>query len=106
METKDQRISLAIPRIDLVTIPAPPIDTSLSKVEQFPKEAIPAKETPPEVILPSEPHFQTTKEKECWHLYRRMCDKGVCVSFDTVLRGMLTPTEYRLRQKECSQDLQ
>ncbi|KYQ50186.1 hypothetical protein ALC60_10755 [Trachymyrmex zeteki] len=86
METKEQRISLAIPRVDLVAIPAPSIDTSLLKVEQFPKETIPAKETPPEVILPSEPHFQTTKEKECWHLYRRMCDKGVCVSFDTVLR--------------------
>ncbi|XP_043286150.1 probable serine/threonine-protein kinase dyrk2 [Venturia canescens] len=50
----------------------------------------------------AEPTFQTTKEKECWHLYRRMCDKGVCVSFDTVLRGMLTPTEYRLRRKETS----
>nr|XP_034189349.1 uncharacterized protein LOC117608396 [Osmia lignaria] len=52
-----------------------------------------------------EPRFQTNKEKECWHLYRKMCDKGICVSFDTVLRGMLTPTEYRLRQKELSQDL-
>ncbi|XP_063987270.1 uncharacterized protein LOC135167716 [Diachasmimorpha longicaudata] len=47
-----------------------------------------------------EPLLRTTKEKECWHLYRRMCDKGVCVSFDTVLRGMLTPTEYRLRKRE------
>ncbi|XP_017787855.1 PREDICTED: uncharacterized protein LOC108570498 [Habropoda laboriosa] len=53
----------------------------------------------------TEPHFQTNKEKECWHLYRKMCDKGVCVSFDTVLRGMLTPTEYRLRQRELSQNL-
>ncbi|XP_015586046.1 uncharacterized protein LOC107263395 [Cephus cinctus] len=53
---------------------------------------------------PAEPQFQTIKEKECWHLYRRMCDKGVYVSFDTVLRGMLTPTEYRLRQKELTQD--
>lgn len=33
-----------------------------------------------------EPQFQTNKEKECWHLYKKMCDKGVCVSFDTVLR--------------------
>ncbi|KYN17106.1 hypothetical protein ALC57_10635 [Trachymyrmex cornetzi] len=86
MEAKEQRISLAISRVDLVAIPTPSIDAPLSKVEQFPKETISAKETPPEVILPSEPHFQTTKEKECWHLYRRMCDKGVCVSFDTVLR--------------------
>ncbi|XP_025602064.2 hyphally regulated cell wall protein 3 [Athalia rosae] len=52
----------------------------------------------------SEPKFQTTKERECWHLYKRMCDKGVYVSFDTVLRGMLTPTEYRLRQKETAAD--
>ncbi|XP_076763858.1 uncharacterized protein LOC143431186 [Xylocopa sonorina] len=54
---------------------------------------------------PMEPHFQSNKEKECWHLYRKMCDKGVCVSFDTVLRGMLTPTEYRLRQRELLQNL-
>ncbi|KAL6268686.1 hypothetical protein P5V15_001816 [Pogonomyrmex californicus] len=101
VEVKEQRMPLVMPRIDLV--PIPPIDTPLSKVE-FPKEILPEKETPSEE-MPSEPHFQTTKEKECWHLYRRMCDKGVCVSFDTVLRGMLTPTEYRLRQKECSQDL-
>ncbi|CAK9803593.1 hypothetical protein ANTPLA_LOCUS3714 [Anthophora plagiata] len=55
--------------------------------------------------MSTEPHFQTNKEKECWHLYRKMCDNGVCVSFDTVLRGMLTPTEYRLRQRELSQNL-
>ncbi|XP_051162480.1 rho GTPase-activating protein gacF isoform X2 [Leptopilina boulardi] len=54
--------------------------------------------------IPEEPPCQTAKEKECWHLYRRMCDKGVYVSFDTVLRGMLTPTEYRLRQKQISQN--
>ncbi|XP_012349858.1 uncharacterized protein LOC105737197 isoform X2 [Apis florea] len=52
-----------------------------------------------------EPQFQTNKEKECWHLYKKMCDKGVCVSFDTVLRGMLTPTEYRLRQREILENL-
>ncbi|XP_050447563.1 uncharacterized protein LOC126849614 [Cataglyphis hispanica] len=105
MEMKEQRPCLAMSRIDLVAVPVPPIDIPLSKVEHFSKETLPAKETPRE-MMPSEPHFQTIKEKECWHLYRRMCDKGVYVSFDTVLRGMLTPTEYRLRQKEYSQDLQ
>ncbi|KAK0074929.1 hypothetical protein PV325_007629 [Microctonus aethiopoides] len=55
-----------------------------------------------DVNQPVEPYLSTTKEKECWHLYRRMCDKGVCVSFDTVLRGMLTPTEYRLRRREIT----
>ncbi|KAF4522058.1 hypothetical protein B566_EDAN004040 [Ephemera danica] len=44
------------------------------------------------------PRFETPKEKECWQLYRKMCEKGLTVSFDTVLRGMLTPTEYRLRR--------
>ncbi|XP_035725466.1 uncharacterized protein LOC118443095 isoform X1 [Vespa mandarinia] len=56
------------------------------------------------IPIEMEPQFQTRKEKDCWHLYKRMCDKGVNVSFDTVLRGMLTPTEYRLRQKEYSQN--
>ena len=35
METKEQRISLAIPRVDLVAIPAPSIDTPLSKVKKI-----------------------------------------------------------------------
>ncbi|PSN33287.1 hypothetical protein C0J52_20680 [Blattella germanica] len=46
----------------------------------------------------AEPEFQSPKERECWQLYRRMVEKGVSVSYDTVLRGMLTPTEYRLRR--------
>lgn len=29
-----------------------------------------------------------------------MLARGVSVSLDTLLRGMLTPTEYRLRKKE------
>ncbi|XP_011144528.2 uncharacterized protein LOC105186182 [Harpegnathos saltator] len=100
MEPKEQRPT------HLVAGLVSPIDGQLPKVEQYVKEMLPAKEMPPrEMTLSTEPRFQTTKEKECWHLYRRMCDKGVCVSFDTVLRGMLTPTEYRLRQKELSQDL-
>ncbi|XP_039286167.1 uncharacterized protein LOC111044585 [Nilaparvata lugens] len=46
------------------------------------------------------PEFKTPKEQECWDLFRRMVDKGITVSFETVLRGMLTPTEYRLRRHE------
>jgi hypothetical protein len=33
-----------------------------------------------------EPEFQTPKERECWQLYRRMLEKGVSVSYDTILR--------------------
>ncbi|XP_032586245.1 AF4/FMR2 family member lilli [Drosophila mojavensis] len=40
------------------------------------------------------------KERECWKLHQKMCAKGVSVSYDTVLRGMLTPTEFRHFQKQ------
>ncbi|XP_076652069.1 uncharacterized protein LOC143358655 [Halictus rubicundus] len=80
-----------------------PANNSTTNVKQI--FAAASRETAQQVQLtPAEPQFQTNKEKECWHLYRKMCDKGVCVSFDTVLRGMLTPTEYRLRQKKLFQD--
>ncbi|XP_026824005.1 uncharacterized protein LOC105281347 isoform X1 [Ooceraea biroi] len=101
-EVKEQKQHFTMSSINLVTNSSPPIN-SPTKVGQFSKETLAAEETSQEM---SEPHLQTTKEKECWHLYRRMCDKGVCVSFNTVLRGMLTPTEYRMRQKEFSLDLQ
>ncbi|XP_060520937.1 uncharacterized protein LOC132698733 [Cylas formicarius] len=42
---------------------------------------------------------ETAKEKQCWDMYRKMMDKGIAVSYNTILRGMLTPTEYRLRRK-------
>lgn len=47
----------------------------------------------------NEPKFGSAKEKQCWDLYCKMSGKGVNVSFDTILRGMLTPTEYRMRKK-------
>ncbi|XP_076276648.1 uncharacterized protein LOC143207274 isoform X2 [Lasioglossum baleicum] len=79
------------------------VNNSSTNVKQI--FAAASRETAQQVQLtPTEPQFQTNKEKECWHLYKKMCDKGVCVSFDTVLRGMLTPTEYRLRQKKLFQD--
>lgn len=48
----------------------------------------------------SKPQLDTQKEKQCWDLYKKMSEKGVSVSFDTILRGMLTPTEYRLHRKQ------
>lgn len=51
-----------------------------------------------------EPRFGSEKEKQCWAMYRKMADKGLKVSYDTILRGMLTPTEYRLRRKESIVD--
>lgn len=46
-----------------------------------------------------EPQFESDKEKQCWEMYCKMSEKGVNVTFDTILRGMLTPTEYRMRRK-------
>lgn len=34
----------------------------------------------------AEPAFKTEKERECWQMFRKMADKGVAVSYDTVLR--------------------
>ncbi|CAG9824157.1 unnamed protein product [Phaedon cochleariae] len=42
--------------------------------------------------------FESSKEKQCWNLYSKITKNGINVSFDTILRGILTPTEYRTRQ--------
>lgn len=34
----------------------------------------------------AEPTFSTPKERECWELFKKMSEKGVSVSYDTVLR--------------------
>ncbi|BES98172.1 Hypothetical protein NTJ_10987 [Nesidiocoris tenuis] len=47
---------------------------------------------------PVEQVFKNSKEKECYQLFKKMSDRGVSVSFETVLRGLLTPTEYRMRR--------
>ncbi|XP_053674255.1 uncharacterized protein LOC128724557 [Anopheles nili] len=43
---------------------------------------------------------QTPKEQECYRLFLKMSKKGLAVSYDTILRGMLTPTELRVLQKK------
>ncbi|XP_057657472.1 uncharacterized protein LOC130894584 [Diorhabda carinulata] len=47
----------------------------------------------------SNPALKSHKEKQCWSMYCKMSEKGVNISFDTILRGMLTPTEYRISKK-------
>lgn len=44
--------------------------------------------------------FKTAKERECFKLFQKMTNRGITVSYDTILRGMLTPTELRLIQKQ------
>ncbi|XP_055921409.1 uncharacterized protein LOC129952679 [Eupeodes corollae] len=45
-------------------------------------------------------HVRSIKERECWKLFQKMSKKGVSVKYDTILRGMLTPTEFRHLQKQ------
>lgn len=45
-------------------------------------------------------YISTLKERECWKLFQKMSNKGVTVSYETILRGMLTPTEFRNIQKQ------
>lgn len=49
-------------------------------------------------------NVQSVRERECYRLYQKMSNMGLNVSFDTVMRGMLTPTELRVIQKK--RDLQ
>ncbi|CAH0546630.1 unnamed protein product [Brassicogethes aeneus] len=46
-----------------------------------------------------EPKFESAKEKQCWDMFCKMSGKGINVSYDTILRGILTPTEYRISRK-------
>ncbi|KNC21842.1 hypothetical protein FF38_03201 [Lucilia cuprina] len=45
-------------------------------------------------------YVRSLKERECWKLYMKMSTKGVNITYDTILRGMLTPTEFRQLQKQ------
>ncbi|KAH8380814.1 hypothetical protein KR200_001248 [Drosophila serrata] len=49
-------------------------------------------------------YVRSIKERECWKLHQKMGAKGVSVSYETVLRGMLTPTEFRHYQKQREQE--
>lgn len=45
-------------------------------------------------------YVRSIKEKECWLLFQKMIKKGISVSYETILRGMLTPSEVRIAQKK------
>lgn len=45
-------------------------------------------------------YVRSIKEKECWILFQKMINKGISVSYETIMRGMLTPTEVRAVEKK------
>lgn len=45
-------------------------------------------------------YVRSIKEKECWLLYQKMVKKGISVSYETILRGILTPSEVRAVEKK------
>lgn len=45
-------------------------------------------------------YVRSIKEKECWLLFQKMSNKGISVSYETILRGMLTPSEVRAVEKK------
>lgn len=57
-----------------------------------------------EDLLTAAESLKTAKEKECWKLFQKMTNRGISVSYDTILRGMLTPTELRIIQKQKEQE--
>lgn len=53
-------------------------------------------------------YVRSIKEKECWLLYQKMVNKGISVTYETILRGVLTPSEFRAierKQKEIIERL-
>lgn len=52
----------------------------------------------PSTIYPE--YVRSIKEKECWLLFQKMIKKGIAVSYETILRGMLTPSEVRAVEKK------
>lgn len=52
----------------------------------------------PSTIYPE--YVRSIKEKECWLLFQKMINKGIAVSYETILRGMLTPSEVRAVEKK------
>lgn len=57
---------------------------------------IPKKKSEEKDVIDDYPeHCDTQKEKDCWKLFKKMLGNGVTVNYDTILRGMLTPTELR-----------
>lgn len=62
--------------------------------------ATPSPAPPPQQEYNFPLYVCSIKERECWKLHQKMCAKGVSVSYETVLRGMLTPTEFRHYQKQ------
>lgn len=52
----------------------------------------------PSTVYPE--YVRSIKEKECWLLFQKMINKGISVSYETILRGMLTPSEVRAVEKK------
>lgn len=58
----------------------------------------------PSTVYPE--YVRSIKEKECWLLKKKMNDKGISVSYETILRGMLTPSEVRAVEKKQKEILE
>lgn len=52
----------------------------------------------PSAVYPE--YVRSIKEKECWLLFQKMVKKGIAVQFQTILNGMLPPSEVRAVEKK------
>uniref|UniRef100_A0A1A9WN61 Uncharacterized protein n=1 Tax=Glossina brevipalpis TaxID=37001 RepID=A0A1A9WN61_9MUSC len=51
-------------------------------------------------VLTYPDYVQSYKGRECWKLFLKMSASGVNIAYDTILKGLLTPTEFRQQQKQ------
>lgn len=86
-------------------LPSSQRDSGNTSPESDKQETQTSTQSPNKNEKPFPENVQTAKERECYRLYQKMSSMGLNVSFDTVLRGMLTPTELRVIQKKKESEL-
>ncbi|KAJ6636391.1 hypothetical protein Bhyg_14981, partial [Pseudolycoriella hygida] len=93
--------------ISTTTPEFPPINTESMENSITKPTPVQKKKSEEDVIEDYPEHCDTQKEKDCWKLFKKMLGNGVTVNYDTILRGMLTPTELRTqmgKRVELSQE--
>lgn len=92
---------------DLKENPISSLGQSCSEISKIPinivNATVPLRKSSIDVLDPSTvypEYVRSIKEKECWLLFQKMIKKGISVSYETILRGMLPPNEVRAVEKK------
>lgn len=88
-------------------LPIPKLGQTGAEISKIPinivNASVPHRKSSIDVLDPSTvypEYVRSIKEKECWLLFQKMIKKGISVSYETILRGILTPSEVRAVEKK------